>query len=472
MVSRMAWLTLFVAAACTGSTLPTGDTGTPPDTEDPTTDTDPTESADTTDSADTGPALVTVCFDEDTHFRNESLNHQFMTNPALRSPNSNTAPDYAPMADAPVLVGGAVPPDDGFFDPSATFVGAVGAEDWTQDWTAFPVDTAGPDQGTVTQVAGGYLTEATTWTTGNTYVLDGLLVVSETTLTIEPGVLVRGVGANAGIVVTQTGRLVADGTAENPIVMTSSLDEGADAGDWAGVVLLGGAPINVFGGSDTVDGLTEGGPYGGFNAAHDCGTLRYTRIEYAVVGLIAAGCGAGTTLDYVQVHRSDEDGMTFLGGSTNVRHSVVTGAANDGLSWDQGWTGKGQFLVVDHMDLLGDKGIEGASNALDPKALPMSQPTLYNVSLLGKNSLKVNAGAGALVGGGSGLVLRNFILAFFTKFAVDIEGESSAKLAQAGTLVLEHGYFFMNPSSQHWRPGFDNDTDGFENDCWQEKAPQ
>ena len=33
-------------------------------------------------------------------------------------------------------MGGEAPPADGFFDATATFVGAIGSDDWTAGWTA------------------------------------------------------------------------------------------------------------------------------------------------------------------------------------------------------------------------------------------------------------------------------------------------------------------------------------------------
>jgi hypothetical protein len=51
---------------------------------------------------------------------------------------SKTAPNFKPMATSSALSGGSTPPNDGFFDTSATFIGAVGADDWTADWTAYP----------------------------------------------------------------------------------------------------------------------------------------------------------------------------------------------------------------------------------------------------------------------------------------------------------------------------------------------
>jgi hypothetical protein len=51
---------------------------------------------------------------------------------------SKTAPSFRPTAGSPALTGGATPPNDGFFDTSATFIGAIGTDDWTAGWTAYP----------------------------------------------------------------------------------------------------------------------------------------------------------------------------------------------------------------------------------------------------------------------------------------------------------------------------------------------
>ena len=51
---------------------------------------------------------------------------------------SRTQPDWKPMANAAALTAGAAPPNDGFFDTSATFAGAIGAVDWTAGWTKYP----------------------------------------------------------------------------------------------------------------------------------------------------------------------------------------------------------------------------------------------------------------------------------------------------------------------------------------------
>jgi hypothetical protein len=54
--------------------------------------------------------------------------------------DSVSAPNFKPLQDSPALVG-AAPTPGGFFE-TASFVGAIGATDWTQGWTAFPANQA------------------------------------------------------------------------------------------------------------------------------------------------------------------------------------------------------------------------------------------------------------------------------------------------------------------------------------------
>jgi hypothetical protein len=42
-----------------------------------------------------------------------------------------------PEDGSPVWTGGGTPPNDGFFDPTARFVGAFGQTDWTAGWSTF-----------------------------------------------------------------------------------------------------------------------------------------------------------------------------------------------------------------------------------------------------------------------------------------------------------------------------------------------
>jgi hypothetical protein len=62
--------------------------------------------------------------------------------PQLGDALNLSAPNFQPAAGSPALVAAnaATPPSGGFFDTSATFVGAVGSVNWLAGWTAFPAN--------------------------------------------------------------------------------------------------------------------------------------------------------------------------------------------------------------------------------------------------------------------------------------------------------------------------------------------
>lgn len=131
------------------------------------------------------------------------------------------------------------------------------------------------------KMVSGSITENTTWEAGSTQVLDGIVYVEKgARLTIEPGTRILGRPGSA-LVVTRGSFLHARGRTDAPIVFTSAQPEGnRRSGDWGGVVLLGGAPVNVTGAH--IEGLhadDHRGAYGGDDPAYSCGVLEYSRIE-------------------------------------------------------------------------------------------------------------------------------------------------------------------------------------------------
>ncbi len=292
-----------------------------------------------------------------------------------------------------------------------------------------------------------------------------------TRLVIAPGTVIKGHPGSleegrlpGALIVTRSGRLEARGTRAQPIVFTSAAPPGERApGDWGGVVLLGRAPTNVpadfensgnRAGEMFIEGLprVENTTYGtGVDAEpaadagalsgappdagresiaqpnadpnHDCGTLRFVRIEFAgfavsdtneLNGLTVGGCGRYTVLDYIQVHLGSDDGIEFFGGTADLKHAVVTGAKDDSLDWDQGWQGRVQFLAIQQHDDSGgangqgDNGFEGDGYA-DPERTigTASSPSMYNVTLLSSRS----SVRGLRLREGTELVLHNAIIA-------------------------------------------------------------
>ena len=290
----------------------------------------------------------------------------------------------------------------------------------------------------------GSVVETVTWKTGGTYRLDGLVFVEAgARLFIEPGVTVLG-GPGAALVVTRDASIHARGTADAPIVFTSARPEGTRAsGDWGGVVLLGNAPVNL--GQANVEGIPPGrgqGVFGGNDRRSNCGVLEYVRIEFAgypigpdneLNGLTLGGCGSETLVRHVQVHRAHGDGIEILGGAVDLKHVFISHPRDDALDWDMGWTGRVQFLVVQHHPELGDTGFEGGNRTDDPAAEPVSHPRIYNVTIVGSGTVDRMQHA-MVIRSGSGGEFRNFLITGFPLESIDLRGELTAERIASGAL--------------------------------------
>ncbi|WNG43181.1 hypothetical protein F0U60_03010 [Archangium minus] len=305
------------------------------------------------------------------------------------------------------------------------------------------------------------ITQDTTWTANNVYTLKNYVFVESGTLTIEPGTKILG-GETSALIITRNAKLNAVGTAEKPIVFTSAQAEGERfPGDWGGVVLLGKARINVSGGQNTVEGFfstsgDERTKYGGEDDTHDCGKLKYARIEFAgfelaedneLNGLTVGACGTKTEIDYVQVHKGADDGVEMFGGTANLKHILISQPDDDGLDYDLGYTGKVQFLIVQQNSTVGNRAIEASGNKSSNTATPRSVPEIWNASFLGSNRPAATTGVkqeGLVFNTGAGVKLNNAIVAYFADRAVDVDGAASAQLSETGGLSFKNIIFWDN----------------------------
>lgn len=84
------------------------------------------------------PAQANDDIDESSYFTNTAWANRFV-DPGMNAARlSLSGPDFAPIPTGAAMIGAATPPNDGFFDSTATFVGAIGTTDWTQGWTSYP----------------------------------------------------------------------------------------------------------------------------------------------------------------------------------------------------------------------------------------------------------------------------------------------------------------------------------------------
>ncbi len=223
-----------------------------------------------------------------------------------------------------------------------------------------------------------------------TYKLTGPLVILDGgTLTIPEGVKISATGGtSAYIVVSQGGKINVNGKATNPVVMTSGEAKPAP-GDWGGLVICGRAPINsATSASAEVSGLT----YGGTVSNDDSGSLKYLRIEYSGAiynankefnGLSLFGVGSGTSIEYVQVYRSSDDGYEFFGGTVNTNYLVSTYNEDDQFDWTEGWSGTNTNWYGKLGNNIGNRGIEADNLEANFEATPIANPSITNLTLIG-----------------------------------------------------------------------------------------
>lgn len=227
-------------------------------------------------------------------------------------------------------------------------------------------------------------------------------------LTIEEGVTLFGDSGADLLAVNRGSQIMAQGTATAPIVFTARANlEGETNADsiglWGGVVLLGRAPINACPG-ETQPGTPEcqeqvegtDGFYGGNEPNDNSGVLRYVRVQYSgfevstnneLNGITLAGVGNGTTVDFVQVNNSSDDGIEIFGGTVNARHIVLTGNDDDSLDTDTGWDGAIQYGIILQRAGGGDRMNEWSSISRQP----FSNPKIANFTYVGR------AGGGAAI---------------------------------------------------------------------------
>lgn len=264
-------------------------------------------------------------------------------------------------------------------------------------------DEVTPEEPLVNTVVSGIIDADQTWTADYVYELNGRVIVADgVTLTIEPGTIIKGqnqTGANASaLMIARGAKINAVGTAQNPIIFTSVLDNiepgetsgsnlsETDKGKWGGLVILGKAPISFSGAAEAqIEGVPAEeslGLYGGNVLDDNSGKIQFVSIRHGgseisggseINGLTLGGVGSGTIVSDIEIFANLDDGVEFFGGAVNVSNILVSHQGDDGVDIDQAYAGTiDGFMVVHTGDT--DKGLEidgpeGSENASGQFAL-------------------------------------------------------------------------------------------------------
>lgn len=229
-----------------------------------------------------------------------------------------------------------------------------------------------------------------------TYTLKGWVYIADgAELTIEPGTVIKGDKTTKAALITERGgRLIAKGTAEEPIVFTSAQPKGMRRpGDWGGVILCGKAENNQ------QEMQIEGGPrtrHGGSDNADNSGMLSYVRIEFAgypfatdkeINGLTLGSIGSGTQVDHIQVSYSNDDSFEWFGGTVSAKYLVAYKGWDDDFDTDNGFSGNVQFGLAIRDSRIADvsqsNGFESDNCADGSAVAPWTSATFSNITFVG-----------------------------------------------------------------------------------------
>jgi trimeric autotransporter adhesin len=390
------------------------------------------------------------------------------TNPLLRGIGRTGGLDPRPQAASTLLSsplsaapGGA---PVGFYE-TVSYRGAFGETNWLDGWSYLSQKGYLADVKPEITVTADIIAN-TTWTSDNVYILDkSIFVKNGATLTIQPGTTVLGtqnVGNNTygSLVVARGSKLMAEGTAEAPIVFTAKqeydanltvdpsddLDPAAgDGGYWGGIILLGSAPINFYTGPTTnanensIEGFPAGSSadllYGGNNPTDNSGVLKYVSIRFGgyvyasnreINGLTMGGVGSGTTIENVEVVSNTDDGVEIFGGTVNTKRIAVAFCQDDSFDLDEGHQGYHQFwfAIQNASGTLGDRGGEwDGGNGSTVTGTPYTTATIYNATFIGDSAVAGGGNHAFYVDDNFAGQLHNSVVHEFSGVAVQDSGD-------------------------------------------------
>lgn len=200
-------------------------------------------------------------------------------------------------------------------------------------------------------------------------IADSVKVAQQIRLTINEGTQIFAETPSTILYVNQLGEVDWQGTPTNPIVFNS----------------LANAPGQ--GPGDDTAGQWEGVRIDGDNTGTNSGIIRYIRIMYAGFGNDGQNAfrldnvGSGTTIEYVQVYGNANRGIRINGGDIGLKYIVSTNSDGVGIRMDSGWSGNGQFWIV-NKDIPAGNALEGRSGT----------PVLSNITITGQGLNNPDAG--------------------------------------------------------------------------------
>lgn len=322
----------------------------------------------------------------------------------------------------------------------------------------------------------GILTGDINWTEDKIYLIKGYVRVGNDpdlngqptqsgTLRVQPGTLIIGDRETKGTLIIQRGsKILAEGTKEKPIIMTSERAVGLkEPGDWGGLVVCGFARNNNPGGVAELEG-GYAAYHGGTNDDDNSGILRYVRIEYAGVpinpnqevnSLTMGSVGRGTVIEYVACTYGLDDSFEWFGGTVNCKYLVAYRSLDDDWDVDNGFQGNVQFgLSIRDKSLAdqsGSNGFEVDNDGGGTNSEPFTAPFFSNITIIGPKAnretpVSLQFQHAAHIRRNCKIKIHNSFLTGYPH-GIYIDGSNTTQNAASGQLVLKNTII---AGVEHW----------------------
>lgn len=289
-----------------------------------------------------------------------------------------------------------------------------------------------------------------------TYKLTGSFIVkSGATLTIPAGTRIEATGGTSSyIAVAQDALIYINGTASHPVVMTSGKINPAP-GDWGGLVICGKARTNKGGSNgETATAEVSELKYGGSDDNDSSGIIRYLRVEYTGAaftnekefnGVSFFGVGAGTVVEYIQAYKSGDDGIEFFGGNVHAKNLIALHSEDDAVDFADGFSGTLENVYIKD---VAKAGVEGSNNGENGEALPVTNATLLNFTIIKGDLAGSEHGMYVKEGGGHWNAQNIYISGFEKGIKIKADDIPANTNVDNGNILFNPIYFDITGTTQ------------------------
>ena len=202
-------------------------------------------------------------------------------------------------------------------------------------------------------------------------------------------------GTAVYIAVLKGGKIDIQGTASEPVVLSSTL---GNSGDWGGLTICGNATTTA--GADA-EAEVGGFIYGGTNDADSSGAIKYLVIrgtgaqinsDSQYNGISFYGVGSGTTIENISVIDGADDGVEFFGGTVSASNIYLENNEDDSVDWTEGWNGTLTNTYISHTISGFSTAFEGDKVNGNPKFV-----NLTAISTVGGTGLQFKKNSGGTI---------------------------------------------------------------------------